>query len=496
MSQRPSELRVPLKFKLLAILVAIATVPLVVSAVLIEQIATVAQNFSSNEAARLLPPLRDAQGTYRELVASKKRLYRQVARDLARAADPLAAAPSWFAAQPELHEIAVLDAAGQAQRLVRPTGTAPARLVHEREALPGGRTLELSFAVDPTLSQRYAQLGAILRSSERVDVVRTALPASYRTAFLVLVGGCVFLVTATGIAFARRLTGRIAVLVDGTRRVARGDLTARVSLPGGDELALLAAQFNTMVSQLQRDREQIVHLQQMSAWQHVARRLAHEIKNPLTPIQLAVQQCVSSYRGDDERYRALLRDTSEIVGEEIAGLRRLVDAFRELGRLPEVCAAPLELSLLIEDLRKEPELAERLTVRAPGGSVCIRGDRLLLRRVLHNLVENAVHAGVAAGKRGEVHLSWYADADAGCAVVLVDDEGSGVPVDLCARIFEPYFTTKSEGTGLGLAISKKIAIEHGGALVAAAEPAPSGGARFVLSVPLAERDREPTAGGV
>src|SRR6185369_3763075 len=112
-----------------------------------------------------------------------------------------------------------------------------------------------------------------------------------------------------------------------------------------------------MLDDLDQTRAQLEYLQRMAVWQDVARRLAHEIKNPLTPIQLAVQQCVSSYRGDDARYKALLVDTGEIVEEEIAGLRRLVDTFRTLGALPKVEAAPIALGEVIEELRLDPQAA-------------------------------------------------------------------------------------------------------------------------------------------
>src|SRR5678810_908827 len=107
-----------------------------------------------------------------------------------------------------------------------------------------------------------------------------------------------------------------------------------------DEMAELGSAFNTMLDDLEHARGQLEYLQRIGAWQDVARKLAHEIKNPLTPIQLAVQQTVSSYKGDDARFKRQLTDTGEIVEEEIAGLRRLVDTFRTLGALPKVEAAP------------------------------------------------------------------------------------------------------------------------------------------------------------
>jgi nitrogen fixation/metabolism regulation signal transduction histidine kinase len=222
----------------------------------------------------------------------------------------------------------------------------------------------------------------------------------------------------------------------------------------------------------------------MGVWQDVARRLAHEIKNPLTPIQLAVQQCVSSYKGDDARFKKLLVDTGEIVEEEIEGLRRLVDTFRTLGALPRVEAAPLALADVIEELKLDPTMAARLTLQPPAQPVTVRADKLLLKRVLANLVENGIHAGQEAGHAGDVVIGWSAGPHAETVTITVDDHGKGIDGPMRDKVFEPYVTTKSTGTGLGLAIARKIAIEHGGDLAVSPARAPTGGARFIVTLPL------------
>jgi len=347
-----------------------------------------------------------------------------------------------------------------------------------KEPLPNGFTLEMTFVTRVDFLDDLKELGFVLSQHDEVAAFRQSLPRSYRTAFLLVVGGIVLMVTSAGILMARRLTRRIETLAEGTRDVAAGNLDARVEIPGRDELAELSGAFNRMVEQLKLDREEIGYLQKMSTWQDVARRLAHEIKNPLTPIQLAVQQAVSSYKGDDPKFKQTLADVAEIVEEEIAGLRRLVDAFRSLGRLPQAQPKRLDVATVVGDLERDPATQDLLVVNPPAQGVAVRGDRLLLRRVLANLVEN----GVDAGAGGRVHLSWSSDGS--FAVIHVDDEGPGVPAEKRATIFDPYVTTKEHGTGLGLAIAKKIALEHKGSLDLAPSPAPTGGARFTLRVPL------------
>ncbi|HSR99147.1 MAG TPA: ATP-binding protein [Kofleriaceae bacterium] len=170
--------------------------------------------------------------------------------------------------------------------------------------------------------------------------------------------------------------------------------------------------------------------------------------------------------------------------EEIEGLRRLVDTFRTLGALPKVEKVPIALAEAIEELRLDPTVAIHLTMRPPSEPVTVRADKLLLKRVLANLVENAIHAGQEAGARGDVAISWAEDPSRDVVTITVDDQGKGVPDANRATIFEPYVTTKATGTGLGLAIARKIVIEHGGDLVLAPDRAPTGGARFVVSLPL------------
>jgi nitrogen fixation/metabolism regulation signal transduction histidine kinase len=287
---------------------------------------------------------------------------------------------------------------------------------------------------------------------------------------------------AFGIVASTLVTRRIAALVQTARKVSDGHLDARVELRGKDEMAELGDAFNTMLDDLAQTRGHVEYLQRIGAWQDVARRLAHEIKNPLTPIQLAVQQTVSSYKGDDAKFKRLLVDTKEIVEEEIEGLRRLVDTFRTLGQLPKVEKAPIELAELIEELKLDPTFAAKLELDPPARPVTVRADKLLLKRVLANLVENGVHAGTEAGTDAKVRVTWRAEADS--VTITVDDSGKGVPDDAREKIFEPYVTTKSTGTGLGLAIARKIALEHGGELALARERAPTGGARFVITLPL------------
>ena len=162
------------------------------------------------------------------------------------------------------------------------------------------------------------------------------LPRIVRGLGLAVAGACSRSRPFSGSCVARRATGRVAALRDAAQRVGAGDLSVRVAPRGNDELDELARAFDVMVAELGDARSRLGYLQKVSAWQEVARRLAHEIKNPLTPIQLAVQELGSKYRGDDPDYRRLLATAQEILNEEVGAIRRLVDDFSAFAKLPKV----------------------------------------------------------------------------------------------------------------------------------------------------------------
>jgi nitrogen fixation/metabolism regulation signal transduction histidine kinase len=288
-----------------------------------------------------------------------------------------------------------------------------------------------------------------------------------------------------GIWVTRLTTRRVSALVAGVHRVRKGDLTVQVD-PGrsSDEVAQLTRQFNRMVREVRESRDRIVYLEKISGWQEVARRLAHEIKNPLTPIQLAFQQLearADAARAADPAFAKLLGEAGEIVRDEIGTLQRLVEEFSGFAKLPDVRPGPADLVEVVEEfVRTTPQLAEQADVEVARGlgEVPVAVDRALFRRVLANLATNAVQACRPA--RARLHLGIARAREH--AVLTVADEGPGVDRERRERIFDPYFTTKGDGTGLGLAIVKKIVLQHGGDIEVGDRP--GGGASFTIALPL------------
>jgi two-component system nitrogen regulation sensor histidine kinase NtrY len=480
-------MRMGLQGKAVAGLLTVALVPLCVALVLVREITHAAERVAAGEAARLQDPLERSRDAYREAVSARKESFRLSASLAASAPDILGAcAPGTtadtvklvldklVAADPLLGRVA-LDTDGEERGVSERSFAEPMKVLDLDETIFASNrcTLHLRYGFRARLLEDQQVIAEALREQRFLAGVHRALPTSYVTAFALLFGGVVAAVTVIAIVVARRTSRRIQRLAVATARVAEGDLDARVDVPGKDELADLGHAFNRMVTDLRRSRAEIEYLQKIGAWQEVARRLAHEIKNPLTPIQLAVQQLASKYAGDDARFRKMLADASEIVTEEVAGLRRLVDAFSGFAKLPRVEAAKLDLAAVVDEVARDADFVE---LESPDAPVLVAGDRMLLKRALVNLVDNAREAGA---KR--VRITWASAEDG--ARLTVDDDGAGVPADVAARIFDPYVTTKEHGTGLGLAIVKKTLLEHGGDVVLDEARSPLGGARFVLRIP-------------
>jgi two-component system nitrogen regulation sensor histidine kinase NtrY len=279
---------------------------------------------------------------------------------------------------------------------------------------------------------------------------------------------------------ARRVTRRVVRLASATRRVALGDLDFDVPLRGRDEITELTQSFNQMIREVKEARDRIVYLEKVSGWQEFARRLAHEIKNPLTPIQLAIQELRRRVPDGVPELKKFVEDAAAMVEEEIAALTSLVDEFSQFARLPEVQPEQVELRGFLEEFlvaynRFEPDA--EVVVEQPSEPVSALLDRVLMRRVLANLVTNAIQAAGAGHAKVWIRVK----ARDGGVEIRVADNGPGVAEENVARIFDPYFTTKSEGTGLGLAIVKKIVLQHGGTI--GAYRAAEGGAEMVLLLP-------------
>ncbi len=483
-------LRFPGRFewKVLAAVFIVATLPLGATGYFLSRTLATVAAINSRHQQEVRDSLGQALEAYRLTFVEEKDSFRARAdeiagRDLVHAAD-LAGVPALLRARIIVGDT-VEDEWSVSRADFELAREAPPNLVELRGSRPNApRMLELTFGIDRQLYANFLSLRQAMEKEQELDrVLPLLLPGIFRGLAVELI--VVLLVaTAIGLLVARRATGRVATLRDAASRVADGDLSVRIAPRGRDELDDLGRAFDRMVGELGEARSRLEYLQKVSAWQEVARRLAHEIKNPLTPVQLVVQQLRSQYQGDDDKYRQLLNTAGEILGEEIGSIRRLVDDFSAFAKLPKVEPSPVDLGGLIEDFaRAHPEWQAYVSTKHPASPVEAMCDRMLLRRVLANLVENAIQASGNEEHVARVSITVSSDTTMGMAAIHVDDNGPGIPPADAARIFDPYFTTKEHGTGLGLAIVRKIAIDHGGDVTVSRAPAPLSGARFSIELP-------------
>jgi nitrogen fixation/metabolism regulation signal transduction histidine kinase len=230
------------------------------------------------------------------------------------------------------------------------------------------------------------------------------------------------------------------------------------------------------------DVSELVQAQRDAAWAEVARRLAHEIKNPLTPIQLSAERLAVKLTGklDGADEEALMRGTQTIIAQ-VTAMKHMVDDFAIYARQPRPGKMqPVNLNaLLLDVLALYENLRPYVSLKLPEHDAVIRGEPTRLRQVFHNLIQNALDAQVdVADPAYEFTVALRGDE----LTLSVADAGSGFPEDMMHRAFEPYVTTKAKGTGLGLAIVKKIVDEHHGRVTM--ENRRPRGARVTLHFPL------------
>jgi nitrogen fixation/metabolism regulation signal transduction histidine kinase len=365
----------------------------------------------------------------------------------------------------------------------------------EREIDVSGRPLRISVevTVPDVYFERLQEAGAVADVYSRLQRQGASVSEIYVWVFGIMAFLVIVVTFLIGAVVSRRVTRRVAMLAEASRKVGAGDLTVALPTGANDEVAELTHAFNDMVRDLRDSRTRIEYLQRIGAWQDFARRLAHEIKNPLTPIQLAAQEMDETYDGDNEAYRKKLEHARAIIEEEVATLRRLVGEFSAFAKLPEAHLSPSDLcdviqsiqdsiAAILEDLAPGTPAPVEVQVSCATEPIRVRMDPMMLKRGVDNLLRNAVQAVYQAHPSGggSVLVTAYATARAG--FIEVRDNGAGVAEEDWDRVFDPYYTSKSEGTGLGLAIVKKVVLEHGGQV--RLDRAPEGGARFTIELPL------------
>ena len=329
--------------------------------------------------------------------------------------------------------------------------------------------------IDPFFVRQSQSVLEARQLFAKLRLTQGDLTRSFFLAFVIIYLVCLVIALGVALLMAERLARPIHRLVRGADAVAAGHWDTHVSAGAGGETGRLVQAFNGMVERLDTQRRRLVETEKMAAWRDVARHLAHEIKNPLLPIRLTVEELRDQYKGNDDSYRTMLEDSARVVGEELGHLQTLVRDFSEFAKMPELSPREASFEQLVRDVAGiYPQVQSEIGVE--GNLAPFPFDPDQLRRVIINLFDNAVSVGAT---RMTVRLG----ADARQLRAAFTDDGPGIAPENLEKIFEPYFTTRSEGTGLGLAVSHNIAVLHGGTMQASSLPGK--GATFTFTLPLA-----------
>ncbi len=281
-------------------------------------------------------------------------------------------------------------------------------------------------------------------------------------------------------AMGRMIITPVNKLVAGTREVGLGNLDISVEHRSRDEMKTLVDGFNAMIKDLKRHQEEIADLSKKVVWSEIAQKVAHEIKNPLTPIQLSAEHLRRVYEGGRGDFAKALKESTTYIIGEVENLRRIAQEFLELSKATVLKKQVFDLKDVVHEVISpyQKMLSERIRFREvhEGKDFLLEADPAKVKIAFRNLFINAVEA---IRGRGEIEVRLVAED--GRLRLTVKDTGIGMDKDLLERVFDPYFSTKDHGTGLGLPIARKIVEDHGGSLQA--ESAPGQGTKITITLP-------------
>jgi nitrogen fixation/metabolism regulation signal transduction histidine kinase len=301
---------------------------------------------------------------------------------------------------------------------------------------------------------------------------------------LLVGGGGIFLAILLSSWAAARVTRPVEQLARAAQDVAGGQWNTQVEVRGSDEVAQLSESFNRMTAELLAQKERLVQTERVAAWRELARRLAHELKNPLFPLQLTVENLLRARTQSPEQFDEVFRESSGTLLAEISNLKAIIGRFSEFSKMPQPQLQALQVNEVVRGVAKlfqaqseapgREAIACKLELDENIGRIAADPD--LLHRALSNLVLNAMDAMPHGGT-----LTLRTAREHGNAIIEVSDTGTGMTREECERIFTPYYTSKQHGTGLGLAIVQSVVSDHGGRISVRSEP--GRGTTFIIELP-------------
>jgi two-component system, NtrC family, nitrogen regulation sensor histidine kinase NtrY len=369
----------------------------------------------------------------------------------------------------------------------------------ERQAEPTVRTVEWSadaadaesFHAIPLTGPNNQLLGVLLVGSSRRELVmltRQIVKISGAVA-----GGALIVGLLISLWIAARITRPVEELVEGAREVADGRWDTRIDVRGSDEIGQLATAFNDMTRTLASQKERLVQTERVAAWRELARRLAHELRNPLFPLQITVENLQRARQLEAKQFLEVFNESTATLKAELANLNTIVGRFSDFSKMPAPHIANVNVNEVLRNAVKlfepqfravgKPPVIPEFFLTEPLPE--IQADPDLLHKAFQNLVLNALDAMPAGGT-----LTFRTAESKGKVRIEVSDTGKGLAPEECSRLFTPYYTTKAMGTGLGLAIVQSVISDHHASIAVTSEE--GHGTTFRIEFPLRQPEQRTT----
>jgi two-component system nitrogen regulation sensor histidine kinase NtrY len=350
-----------------------------------------------------------------------------------------------------------------------------------------------NFHANPLVGRDHHVLGVLVVGSSRQELV--SLVNFIRTLGVLVGGGGILLGLLVSMWVSARVTRPIERLAAGARKVAAGDWAVRVDARSRDEIGQLSRDFNEMTRQLAEQRDRLIQAERVAAWREIARRLAHELKNPLFPLQLTLENLQRAREQTPGEFDEIFNESTATLRAELDNLKTIVNRFSDFSKMPAPQFQSTNLNDAVRNAVRVYDAQFNVLGRPPitpelyldDALPLIQADPDLLHRALSNLVLNSLDAMPTGGT-----MTIRTSKKNGMVRVEVSDTGAGLTPEECARLFTPYYTTKRHGTGLGLAIVQSVVSDHQGKI--SVDSAPGSGATFRIELPIhapgGESDRE------
>ncbi len=327
-----------------------------------------------------------------------------------------------------------------------------------------------TFHAMPLIGRNNDVLGVLLIGSSQLEMVLLRNRIFGTSAAVAAVALLIGLLLSLWIA--AKITKPVTELSDGAREVAAGRWETRIDVQGVDEIGQLGIAFNDMTRTLSVQRDRLLQTERVAAWRELARRLAHELRNPLFPLQITVENLQRAKQLDSKQFMEVFNESTATLRVELANLNAIVGRFSDFSKMPAPAFTKVDVNEALRNIIRlfepqfnvvgKPAIAAEYFLTEPLPE--IDADPVLLHRAFQNLVLNALDAMPAGGT-----LTLRTSERSGHVLIEISDTGKGLTPEECSRLFTPYYTTKHQGTGLGLAIVQSIVSDHHGSISVSSE---------------------------